>query len=542
MKKLALFSLFLAASYSGFGQLERPKLVVGIVVDQMRWDYLYRFYDKYSDGGFKRMLTEGYSCGNTLINYLPSYTAVGHTSIFTGSVPAIHGIAGNDWIYTHSGVSTYCTDDSTVQTVGASGKAGQMSPRNLLSTTITDELRLATNFKGKVVGVSLKDRASILPAGHNPTGAYWLDDHSGNFITSTYYHKQLPQWVMAFNAKKLPQHLMSGQWTTLLPIENYTESSPDNSKWEGVLPGAKAPVFPYDLAAAYSKSKSSLRSTPFGNTLTLKFAESAINGENLGADNITDFLTINCASTDYSGHLVGPDAIEVEDVYLRLDKDLAQFFHYLDQKVGKGNYLVFLSADHGGAHAEGFMKSHKMPTGFTRNLTQKLNTTLQKKFGQAKLVTSLMNDQVHFDFQKVEDHQIDWDALKKAALHFLSQQPEISFVADASIPGSISAPTRVKNMIINGYNKERSGAIKIVYHSGMLDSHYTTGTTHGSWYMDDTQIPLIFMGWKIPHGETNQIVEMTDIAPTIAALLHIHMPSGSIGSPITPITNEINGK
>jgi len=542
MKKLALFSLLLAGFLTGSAQLERPKLVVGIVVDQMRWDYLYRYYDLYSDGGFKRMLNEGYSCGNTLINYLPSYTAVGHSSIFTGSVPAIHGIAGNDWIITKTGKSTYCTDDSTVQTVGASGNAGKMSPRNLMATTITDELRLATNFQGKVVGISLKDRASILPAGHHPNGAYWLDDPSGHFITSTYYRRELPDWVSNFNQQQFPEKLMSGQWKTLLPISDYTQSTEDNVPWEGILPAADAPVFPYDLKAAYAKDKESLRQTPFGNTLTLKFAEAAVAGEALGQDKVTDFLTINCASTDYSGHLVGPNAIEVEDVYLRLDKDLSEFFSYLDEKVGKGNYLVFLSADHGGAHAEGFMEHNKMPTGFTSDLKTGLNKDLQQKFGVAKLATSFSNEQVHFNQALIEAHKIDMDALKKETVEYLRLQPEISFVMDAANPGRAGVPERIKDMIINGYNKERAGAIKIVYNSGMMSGHYKTGTTHGSWYTYDTHIPLIFMGWKIPHGETNKTLHMTDIAPTIAALLHIQMPSGCIGDPITSITDQINGK
>jgi len=540
MKKLALFSLLLAGFLAGHAQLNRPKLVVGIVVDQMRWDYLYRYYDLYTDGGFKRMLREGYSCNNTLINYLPSYTAVGHSSIFTGSVPAINGITGNDWIYTQTGKSTYCTDDDSVHSVGAAGTAGQMSPRNLLSTTITDELRLATNFQGKVVGVSLKDRASILPAGHNPTGAYWLDDNSGHFITSTYYKNELPGWVTAFNQQGLPAKLMTGQWKTLLPISKYSQSTADNEPWEGILPAAKAPVFPYDLKAAYAKDKQSLRQTPFGNTLTMQFAHAAIEGEQLGQDNVTDFLTINCASTDYSGHLVGPNAIEIEDVYLRLDKDLATFFSYLDKKIGKGNYLVFLSADHGGAHAVGFMQHNNMPAGYTSNLRDGLNRYLQNEFHVASLVTSFLNDQVHYNHQLMENSKLDINAVKRASIHYLNRQPEIAFVMDASRPGSAGLPAPLKEMIINGYNKDRSGAIKIVYKSGMMSGHYKTGTTHGSWYTYDTHIPLIFMGWKIPHGQTNKTLHITDIAPTLAALLHIQMPSGCIGDPITDITDKVN--
>lgn len=540
MKKLVLIIFLIAAVFSSYAQLERPKLVVGIVVDQMRWDYLYRFYNHYTDGGFKRMLSEGYSCGNTLINYLPSYTAVGHTTIFTGSVPSLHGIAGNSWTIQKTGQTTYCTDDSTVQTVGATGNTGRMSPRNLEVTTITDELRLATNFQSKVVGISLKDRASILPAGHNPTGAYWLDDGSGNFVTSTYYEEKLPDWVQRFNKEKNVKKLIKDGWKTLLPIEQYTQSTADNSPWEGTLSGATSPTFPYDLNKAYAENKSSFRETPFGNTLTLAFAKAAVDGEALGNGKSTDFLTINCASTDYSGHLVGPNAIEIEDVYLRLDRDLASFFSYLDKKVGKGNYLVFLSADHGGAHAEKFMENYKMPAGFIPSVTKALNAGLAKQFGPTNLVLSLMNDQVNFNNAEVEKSNIDLDKLKKAATDLLLKRDEIQYVVDAANPGTAGVPGRIKDMIINGYNRQRSGALKIIYKSGWLSSHYKTGTTHGSWNMYDTHIPLVFMGWKIPHGETNQTVHMTDISATLAALLHIQMPSGCIGDPITPLTSKVN--
>lgn len=319
-------------------QLERPKLVVGLVIDQMRWDYLYRYYGKFGNDGFKRLLSQGYSLNNVHINYVPTVTAIGHTSIYTGSVPAIHGIAGNDWTDKNTGKNVYCTTDETVSPVGTSSKkVGSHSPKNLWSTTITDELRMATNFQAKVVGVSLKDRASILPAGHNPTGAYWFDDSSGNFVTSSYYSNDLPQWLKNFNGQNLPDKLIANGWNTLLPIDQYTESSPDNSPWEGLLGSAKTPTFPYsNLAKDYQAKKDNIRYTPFGSTLTLKVAEAALDGEQLGKDNVTDFLAVNIASTDYAGHKFGPNSIEVEDVYLRLDADLADFFKMLDAKVGKG--------------------------------------------------------------------------------------------------------------------------------------------------------------------------------------------------------------
>ena len=513
---------------------DRPKLVVGIVVDQMRWDYLYRYYEKYEKGGFKRLLNEGYACENTMINYIPSVTAIGHTTIFTGSVPAIHGIAGNEWYDPKTGKSTYCTDDSSVQPVGTTNKGNQMSPHNLLATTITDELRLATNFQSKVVGVSLKDRASILPAGHNPTAAFWMDDASGKFVTSSYYLKALPDWVNDFNNSKAIDKLLEKGWNTLLPIDQYTESTADNVAWEGTLKGASNPVFPYDVQKAYSLDHGSLRQMPFGNSLTLQFAKAAVDGYKLGQEKTTDFLTVNCASTDYSGHLVGPNAIEIEDVYLRLDKDLSTFFSYLDQKVGKGNYLVFLTADHGAAHAEGFMEASKMPTGFLgKDLKTDLEKTLDTQFGSNNLVTGIENFQVTFNKDRIDSLQLDFDKIKSSTVNFLKRQDGIQFAVDQDKISEASIPSTLKDMMINGYNQQRSGSVLMVTLPGWLPSYSKKGTTHSVWNPYDTHIPLIFMGWKIEHGATNRTTHMTDISATVAALLHIQMPSGCIGTPIT---------
>lgn len=535
---LAVFSAGFSAQKNKSSQIERPKLVVGLVVDQMRWDYLYRYYEKYQNDGFKRLLKEGYSLNNVHINYIPTYTAVGHTTIYTGSVPAIHGIAGNDWFDKTTGKDVYCTTDETVKPVGTSdAKVGSHSPKNLWSTTVTDELRLATNFQAKVVGVSLKDRASILPAGHNPTGAYWFDDTSGNFITSSYYMQELPKWVNDFNAQKIPDELVKNGWNTLLPINQYTESSPDNSKWEGLLGSAKTPTFPYNnLAADYQTKRDNIRSTPFGNTLTLKIAEAAIKGENLGADAITDFLAINLASTDYAGHKFGPNSIEVEDVYLRLDRDLAEFFKYLDQSIGKNQYTVFLSADHGGAHSEGFMEEHKMPTGFYgENSKKDFNQLLKDQFGTDKLVSDVSNSQVYLDDKLMGDNKLDVDKVKQFLIDQLNRDKSILFAVDMKKAGSSSVPEPIKTRIVNGYNWQRSGDIQIIYHDSWLPSYSKLGTTHGSWNSYDSHIPLIFMGWGIKNGESNKDYYMTDIAPTISALLHIQFPSGNIGNPITEV-------
>ena len=538
---LGICFLFLGSFLYAFAQsaaLQRPKLVVGIVVDQMRWDYLYRYYDRYGADGFKRLLNEGFSCENTHINYVPSYTAVGHTTIFTGSVPAIHGIVGNNWIDQTTGKNWYCTQDDEVKTVGAPGDAGKMSPHWLLATTITDELRLATNFQSRVVGVSLKDRASILPAGHTPTAAFWFDDASGNFITSTYYMQELPEWVKQFNARHEPQQLMSKSWTPLYPLETYKQSTADDEPWEGKFPGEQHPTFPHDLPAIYARNHEALRSTPFGNTLTLDFAKAAIAGYRLGHGPATDFLTINCASTDYVGHMYGPNAVEVEDTYLRLDRDLASFFHYLDTYVGKGNYLVFLTADHGAAHAIGFMQAHQLPADFLEGgqITKALNAYLQKLFGVSQLVISLMNYHVNFNEQQLAQHVLNKDSVIQATIAFLQKQPGIEMVVDLRHIGEAPVPQPVREMLINGYFPKRTGPVAIVPDPGWFEGHAGgTGTTHGAWNPYDTHIPLLFMGWHIPHGVTYEEVKMTDIAPTLAALLHIQMPNGCVGKPIVPL-------
>ena len=329
----------------------RPKLVVGIMVDQMRWDYLYRFYERYGNNGFKRMLNEGFSCENAYINYVPSVTGIGHSTVYTGSVPAIHGITGNDWIIQATGKSMYCSEDSSVKTVGSNTEdVGKMSPKNLLVTSMTDELRLATNFRSKVIALASKDRGAILPGGHTANAAYWYDAKSGNWVTSTYYMNELPAWLTRFNEQRLPEKYLKQDWNTLYPIETYIQSSKDNAPYEGKFPGTESPTFPVKTSEMLSRGPGLLTSTPYGSTVTLELAKAAIDNEKLGEDAVTDFLAISVSSPDYIGHQFGPNSVEVEDTYLRLDRDLAALFNHLDTKVGKGNYTVFLTADHAVQH------------------------------------------------------------------------------------------------------------------------------------------------------------------------------------------------
>ena len=522
----------------GGSPVARPKLVVGIVVDQMRWDYLYRYFNMYGNDGFKRMLKEGFTCENTYINYLPSYTAVGHTCIFTGSVPSITGISGNDWTEQLTGAHVYCTDDSTVQSVGVNASPdGKMSPRNLLVSTITDELRMATKFQSRVVGVSLKDRAAILPAGHTANAAFWMDDESGSFISSTYYMNKLPEAVVKFNKEKNIDKYLQRGWNTLYPIGTYIASDSDNKSFEGKFPGESAPVFPHDIKTAYAKSHGIFRATPYGNTLTLDFAKTILETYQLGQGPATDFLTINCASTDYVGHLFGPNSVEVEDVYLRLDQDLATFFSELDSKIGKGNYLVFLTADHGAANSVGYSQENRIPADFfvSANILANLEQLIQQKLGYYKVIRSAANYQINFDLERITAYNADFTAIKKLVTDYLKRQPGVSYAVDIDKLEDAAIPEPIKTMIINGYNFKRSGQVQVIFDPAWLESYARTGTTHGAWNPYDTHIPLVFMGWDIHPGATASIVHMTDIAPTLATLLHIQAPNGNIGVPIVDL-------
>lgn len=540
---LSVLGLFAGLSMYAQQEVNRPKLVVGIVVDQMRWDYLYRYQDRYSTGGFNRMMNEGFSNENTYIPYIPTVTAIGHSSIYTGSVPAIHGIAGNDFIIQATGQEMYCTDDDSVTGVGTTGKAGKMSPKNLLVSTVTDQLKLATNFRSKVYGVSLKDRGAILPAGHFADAAFWFESSTGNWISSSYYMKDLPTWLQKFNDKKLTDKYLD-KWNTLYPINTYVQSEKDNNPYKESFKGAAKMEFPYDLKALKKDNGLGLiRNTPFGNTLTNDLAIEIIDNEKLGqnAKGITDFLAVSFSSTDIVGHQFAPNSIEVEDTYLRLDKDIEKLLNHLDQKVGKGQYLVFLSADHGGAHNAKYFQDKKGNAGYfpTSQVKKSVNAKLTEIFKVADIVRSFDNYQIHLNYQVIEQNNLKEEAIKDEIVKLMQKVEGVSFVADMDKIEQAPIPAIVKERMINGFNRKRSGAITYIlepqWYGGKKDGG---GTTHGTWGSYDAHIPFVLMGWGVKHGANNNAVHMTDIAPTISAMLHIEEPNGNIGKPVTEVTHQ----
>ncbi|MEQ7800208.1 alkaline phosphatase PafA [Pedobacter sp. ASV1-7] len=519
--------------------VKRPKIVVGLIIDQMRWDYLYRYADRYSTGGFKRLVNEGFSAENTLIPYTPTITACGHSSIYTGATPGINGIIANEWYDRKLKRNMYCAEDSTVTSVGSSTRAGVMSPKNMLTTTITDQLRLATNFKSKVIGVSLKDRGSILPAGHSANAAYWFDGQTGDWISSTYYMKELPAWLQDYNKQKPADKFYAQNWNTLYPIDSYTQSTADNKPYERKTRGEETPTFPHPLKLYAGKNYEIIKSTPHGNTMTLDLAKLAISAEKMGQGNATDFLAVSCSSTDYVGHQYGPNSVEAEDTYLRLDKELESFFNYLDSKFGKGNYLFFLSADHGAAHVAGFMTENKLPGGpFSEGpVIKRINTAIEKEFNIKKAVESSGNGQLYFDRNAIKAAKADFDAIKALAIDLLREQDEVFDAVDLSKLATTTLPEQIKKSLTYGYYQGRSGDVYYILKSNYY-SGGKTGTTHGAWAPYDSHIPCVFMGWNVKPGKTNKQHYMTDIAATLAAMLHIQMPSGCIGEPITELTHQ----
>jgi predicted AlkP superfamily pyrophosphatase or phosphodiesterase len=526
MKKLVL--LLTVVIMSNLQAQERPKLVVGIVVDQMKMEYLYRFSSDFTNDGFKRLMANGYTFQNMHYNYMPTYTAPGHASIYTGTTPAVHGIVSNEWFSRKLGTEMYCTDDASVSTVGDGTKEeGEMSPKNLLTTTITDELRMGTNFKGKVFGLSLKDRGAILPAGHFANWAFWYSK-TGSFISSSFYGEKLPDWVEQFNSEKHYMPYIKKGWDLLKPKAIYNESLEDNNPYEGKLYNSKAPVFPYDLKAMYANNDAGvLRSTPFGNNLLAEFAMKTIEKEELGKDNITDFLTVSFSSTDYVGHLLGPRSMELQDTYLRLDQTIAEFLNYLDKTVGKDNYLLFLTADHAGAENVNYLKDHKYnvnsisPTTIRNNLKEfSMNT-----FG-SDLVLNYSSFNLFFNKETIKSKNLDLNVVKDAFKDYLMTQDYVKRVYTEEEVLNSTGNDYFLNFIAKGYDVTQNGDLVILDKPGYIE-YQGTGTSHGTTYTYDTHVPAIFYGWHIKKGESFNKKEITQIAPTIAQKIKVSFPNGT---------------
>ena len=536
MKKV-LSILFVVVVTNLYAQ-QKPKLVVGIVVDQMKTEYLYRFQNDFSENGFKRLMKDGFTFYNMHYNYMPTYTAPGHASIYTGTTPALHGIVSNEWFHRTLKKEVYCTDDDSVYTlVPGTEKEGKMSPKNLQATTITDELKLATNFKGKVIGMSIKDRGAILPAGHFADWAFWYTK-TGEFISSSFYGKTLPNWVTEFNQEKQYLPYFNSGWNLLKPAETYNESLADNNNYEGKL-YKKLPVFPYNLKEMYDSNDAGvLRVTPFGNDVLANLAKRAIEKEALGKDDITDFLAVSFSSTDYIGHTFGPRSIEIQDTYLRLDLTIADFLNYLDKSVGKGNYLVFLTADHACAENSTHLKEHKYQVDNIsyKDVTKDLIAFSEQTFG-ANLLLKYDSYNVHFDKDIIKSKGLDLAKVKQSFKDFLYTKNYVKRVYTEEEILTSGANDMLLSFVFKGYDPTQNGDLYFVYKPGYVE-YSATGATHGSPYAYDTNVPLIFYGWNIKSGESYNKKVITQIAPTLAKKLKITLPNATESE----VLEEVLGK
>jgi predicted AlkP superfamily pyrophosphatase or phosphodiesterase len=510
-----------------------PKLVVGIIVDQMRNDYISRYWDRFSQGGFKRLVTEGYYFKNAHYNYIPTYTGPGHASVYTGTTPRIHGIIGNDWYLRQTNGWTNCITDESVKTVGSESKAGQASPRQLLSTTVTDELKL-NNSRSKVFALSIKDRSAIFPAGHAGDAAFWFDDLTGNFISSTFYVKELPAWLNQFNEKRKAKTYLQKGWNTLYPIASYTSSIADNNRYESA-PFKESPVFPYDFRAQLESNQLGIiKATPYGNSILKDAAIECIQAELLGKDEIPDFLGLSFSSTDIIGHSFGPRSVEIEDVYLRLDKDLEEIMTALDQLVGKNNYSIFLTADHGAAEVPNHLLDEQIPAGNLnmKDFVQKVKFFFQSNYGDSLLLANISNEQVFLQEQKIIEMKLNRQEVEERLCRFLENTQGIAeaYPSRRISEGSFE-DTDQRQLLLNGYNRKLSGNVCYLFQPGWMDLG-DKGTTHGTGYSYDTHVPVIFYGWGVKKGENYSRITITQIAPTVSELLKCNYPSGTSADPL----------
>ncbi len=531
---VSFVSLFVTASYSQ--TVEQPKLVVGIIIDQMRFDYLYRYKQFFGKDGFNRIMNEGSNFTFAHFNYELTSTGPGHASIYTGTTPFYHGIIGNNFYDRFLRKTIYCVNDPDVKSVGSNDDLGQMSPKRLLSTTITDQLKLATNGRSKVISVSLKDRAAVLPGGHFPNGAFWYDEKTGDFITSTYYMSKLPGWVQEFNNRKLADLYLSQTWNLSLPESDYLINQPDESKYEKDLFDEGKTSFPHSFnklneANRYEK----IRATPFGNQLVAEFAKAALINEELGKGAETDFLAISFSSTDIIGHEYGTFAYEIMDTYIKLDEQLADLFKELDKQVGKGNYILFLTADHAAMETQAYLRDHNLPTGALngKKIADSLNTISKRFFGSEGLIENISNKQIFLNRDVLKKNNLDIHAVEQKLVDYMRDTfPEMTSIFTRDYLETQVAARDQINLLLNGYNPSLSGDIAFDLRSGFLTGFMEKGTTHGTTYSYDTHVPLIFYGWHIPAQTINTPVYTTDIAATISNLLNITEPSASIGVPL----------
>ncbi len=546
MKKI-LFSLIILITVcsASLAQPTRPKLVVGIVVDQMRPDYLTRFYNDFGDGGFKKLMAEGYTLWNVHYNYVPTYTGPGHASIYSGTTPRFHGIIGNDIYDRQTKKSSYCVKDTFDIIGNAKTESGKgMSANRLIASNICDELKLCTNKKSKVFSISMKDRAAILSGGHLADYALWFDQSTGNFVTTTCYAGTLPPWVISFNDRHLASGYTTDNWNPLYGDDRYTDCVVDTTLCAITKTGGKIlPRFPHALkqpAGATQPTYSPLYNSPFGNALLTDLAIETLQHAELGKGLDPDFLAISYSSPDGVGHLFGPHSKEMKDTYLRLDKDLERLINTLDQSVGKNNYVLFLTADHGVADNPNYLMNQKIPAGYVYSsaLVKSASEFLSTRFSAGKWIDKFTNDQFYLNRELIREKGFDLKTMQDQLAEFLIGQKGIAFAYTATAMNETEFTSGIALCVQNGFQPKHSGDVMMVMEPGYFEYGAGSVADHGSAYHYDTHVPLIWYGDNIRKGESWQLHYITDVAPTLSMILRIKYPSACVGNPIVEISTK----
>ena len=544
MKRLAIifFLIFVFVKLHGQGAYlppDKPKLVIGIVVEELNYNQLEKFHDKLSENGIKKLINEGTYFKNASYEYLLTQSAPGHATIATGAEPSFHGITSDNWYTPLKNELINCTKDVSVNSVGGSFESGLHSPVNLLVSTFSDELAIATNKKAKVFGVGLKESSAIFSAGHTANAAYWFDNTTGTWMSSSYYISALPDWVNDFNAMKFSDTYLNSTWNLLRPAKDYADCLPDSNSFE--IGFNNINYFPYDLKKLRSGNTFSskndyslLRETPFGNSLTTNFAIKLIQKERLGKDDVTDYLSICYSATDYIGHRFGPSSVEMGDAILRLDDDIKNLLTFINDSIGKKNVLIYFTAAHGISEIPAVLEKNRIPSGYFQQnqALQLLRSYLNAIYGEGEWVKGYSERQIFLNRTLIEDARLSLDDVQKKVARFLVQFTGV----EAAYPYSAFEANDFGNgnlkRIINNFSPQRSGDVIVILNPGWVEKVSDFETNHNSPYEYDSHVPLIWYGWTVKRATVTRLVNITDIAATLSTLCKIPYPNACTGEPM----------
>ena len=551
IKKIFVVVVLVALSFISFSTLlgqgayfppEKPQLVIGIVVEQLRYDHIEKFRDRFSENGIRRLLNEGTYFKNAYFEYMLTQSAPGHATIATGTEPAYHGIPSENWYAPLRNELIYCTKDAQVYPVGGSFESGLHSPVNLESSTFSDELKISTNNLAKIFSIGAKESSAILTGGHAADGVYWFDNTTGTWMSSTYYIDSLPDWVNDFNAMSYAESYLGGSWNLFKPEEFYSDCLPDSNIFEAGFNSVN--YFPYDLKKIRSReiigSKNNfslLRETPFINSMTTDMAIKLLDKELLGRDDVTDYLSICYSATDNIGHRFGPSSVEMGDAILRLDDDIARLLTYVNDSIGKRNVLIFFTSSHGISEIPTVLESYRIPSGYFRptQSLQLLRSYINALYGEGDWVKGYSDRQFFLNRTLIEDARLSLDDVQKKAARFLMQFSGISAAYPYSAFEANDFGGGNMKRIMNNFNPQRSGDVIITLSPGWVEREYDYVTNHNSPYEYDSHVPLIWYGWAVNRSTVSRKVNMTDIAATLSSLCKTPFPNACTGEPMTEL-------